>query len=155
MLYAFALTSSLSMLLYKLSEPDCCYIVYSNNIDHYLNLLLHDQPRFILGMGVYSGVDQEVLRIETVTTNQFRNSSIESNIDSSEKLVINPFVRSIGDSSKLASSLGNSWCNLISWKIMQLINQKKLNSQYTFLHIPRTYPLYKSKEIIEEMLKTS
>lgn len=153
MLYAFVLTSSLGRLLYQLKEPDCCYIVWSNNIDHYLDLLLHDQPKFILGMGVYSGVDQDAIRIETYTINQFRNNPIEFDTNSPKKLFIDPFSKPLVDNSKLASGLGNSWCNLISWKIMRLINQKKLNSRYTFLHIPKLYPLYKSKKIIEEMLK--
>ena len=38
---------------------------------------------------------------------------------------------------KIAKGIGNSYCNLVSWKIMQLINKSNLRSQYTFLHIPR------------------
>lgn len=76
MLYAFALTNSLGQVLYKLKAPNHCYIVWSNNIEHYLSLLLHDQPDHILGMGIYSGIDQDAIRIETIATNKFRNNPI-------------------------------------------------------------------------------
>ncbi len=138
MLYAFALTNSLGKLLYKLKAPDHCYLVWSNNIDHYLDILLHDQPEFILGMGVYSGVDQETIGIETGTTNN---------------LPINYFLKPDGSNVKLASRSGNSLCNLISWKIMKLINKNLLNSKYTFLHIPKQFPSYKAISLIEQMLK--
>ena len=137
MLYVFALTSGLGRLLYKLKSPGHCYIVYSNNIDHYLNLLVHDQPSHILGLGSYSGIDQNKIRIEKITTNQFRNDKIEEN--ASDKLGINNFMQlpMPKDLFKYADAMGNSWCNLISWKIMRLIENGVLRSLYTFLHIPK------------------
>jgi len=135
MLYTFALTSELGRLLYQLKTPDCCYIVYSNNIDHYLKMLLHDQPSHILGLGSYSGVDQDKIRIETITTNRFRNDLIEDNAP--EEVNINNYLETSNENFKMASALGNSYCNLISWKIMRLIEKGKLKSRYSFLHIPR------------------
>lgn len=151
MLYAFALTNSLGRILYKLKIPDHCYIVWGNNIDHYLDNLLHDQPQYILGIGEYSGIDQDAIRIETVTTNKFRNDPIETTA-AGKSLGINYFLKPIGNDVKLASGLGNSWCNLVSWKIMRLITNGKLKSQYTFLHIPKKLPSYQTVEIIEQML---
>lgn len=151
MLYAFVLTNSLGRLLYKLKKPDCCYIVWSNNIDHYLNLLLHDQPEFILGMGVYSGVDQDVIRMETITTNRFQNDLIETNIEL-KSLSINYFLKPDSNDVKLASKADNSLWNLISWKIMRLINKNLLKSKYTFLHIPKQFPSYEAASLIEQML---
>jgi hypothetical protein len=90
MLYAFALTSGLGRLLYRLKLPDHCYIVYSKNIDHYFDLLIHDQPSQILGLGSYSGVDQDKIRIERIATNQFRNNKIEENAP--DKFEINNFL---------------------------------------------------------------
>lgn len=152
MLYAFALTNSLGKLLYKLKTPDHCYLVWSNNIDHYLNILLHDQPEFILGIGVYSGVDQETIKIETVTTNQFHNNPIEDTTEISNNLPINYFLKPNVSDVKLASEVDNSLWNLISWKIMRLINKKLLKSKYTFLHIPKQFPSYKAASLIEQML---
>lgn len=139
MLYAFALTGGLGKLLYKLKSPDHCYIVYSNNIDHYLNLLVHDQPIQILGLGSYSGADQNKIRIERITTNQFRNDKIEENAP--DKLEINNFLQFPipNDHLKYADAIGNSWCNLISWKIIRLIENGTLHSRYTFLHIPKDF----------------
>lgn len=152
MLYAFALTNSLGKLLYKLKTPDHCYLIWSNNIDHYLNILLHDQPEFILGMGVYSGIDQETIKIETVTTNQFHNDPIEDATEISNNLPINYFLKPNGSDVKLASGVDNSLWNLISWKIMRLINKNLLKSKYTFLHIPKHFPSYEAASLIEQML---
>lgn len=135
MLYAFALTSELGRLLYQLKYPDCCYIVYSNNIDHYLKMLLNDQPSHILGLGSYSGIDKDKIRIETITTNRFRNDSIETNAP--EEIKINNYLETSNENFRMAFALGNSYCNLISYKIMRLIEEGKLKSQYSFLHIPK------------------
>lgn len=152
MLYSFVLTNGLGRLLYKLKSPDHCYIVYSNNIDHYLNLLVHDQPSHILGLGSYSGIDQDKIRIERITTNQFRNDKIEESAP--DKLEINNFLSLPvpNDHLKYASAIGNSWCNLISWKIMRLIENENLRSQYSFLHIPKNFDQSLAIQQIENIL---
>ena len=78
-IYGFALSGGTSRILYQLKQIDCCYLVYPNNIEHYLEMLLHDQPSYILALGTYSGVDQDQIRIETICTNQFRNDYVDSN----------------------------------------------------------------------------
>jgi len=152
MLYAFALTSGLGRLLYKMKSPDHCYIVYSNNIDHYLDLLVHDQPTHILGLGSYSGIDQNKIRIERITTNRFRNDKIEENAP--EKLEINNFLQlpTPNDHFKYTDAIGNSWCNFISWKIMKLIENATLRSQYTFLHIPKDFDQKLTVDVIDQAL---
>lgn len=152
MLYAFALTSGFGRLLYKLKSPDHCYIVYSNNIDHYLNLLVHDQPSHILGLGSYSGIDQNKIRIERITTNQFRNDKIEENVP--DRLDINNFLSlpMPNNHFKYADAIGNSWCNLISWKIIRLIENGTLNSMYTFLHIPKGFDQKLAVDAIDQAL---
>ncbi|OGD83579.1 hypothetical protein A2572_04745 [Candidatus Collierbacteria bacterium RIFOXYD1_FULL_40_9] len=121
--------------IYQLKSPDCCYIVYGSNIDHYLKILLHDQPSHILGLGSYSGADQVKIRIETITTNRFRNDPIEAYAP--DELRINNYLETSNENFKMASALGNSYCNLISWKIMRLIENGELKSRYSFLHIPK------------------
>ena len=149
-LFGFSLSGQTSRILWKLKNVDMCYEVYSNNIDHYLKMLIHDQPKYILGMGTYTGVDKDNIRIETVTKNQFRNDVIENAFLISKQIVIDPFVKE-SENTKIASALGNSWCNLISWKIMRLIENKELKSQYTFLHIPSSFNSDFAVEIIDRL----
>ena len=151
-IYAFAFAGNISSkVLYRLKSTDCSFLAYPNNIDFYLKMLLHDQPRYILGMGVYSGKDQESIRIETTTNNKFRNEKIEPLLEADETLTLKNFLIPT-EGAKLASGLGNSWCNLVSWKIMQLINQKLLSSKYSFLHIPTSTPLPIALTTIEKMI---
>lgn len=151
-MYAFALTSDLGRLLYQLKSPDCCYIVYSNNIDHYLKMLLHDQPSHILGLGSYSGIDQDKIRIETITTNHFRNDPIE--VNTPEEININNYLEISNENFKMTSALGNSYCNLISWKIMRPIEKGKLKSRYSFLHIPKGLYHTDLISLIDKMILT-
>ena len=148
-IYGFALSGGTSRILYQLKQIDCCYLVYPNNIEHYLEMLLHDQPSYILALGTYSGVNQDQIRIETICTNQFRNDYVDSNKKQIAK--INHFL-SANSQTKLAKALGNSHCNLVSWKIMQLISQGKLNAQYTFLHIPKNMKPWIVCQIIDQQL---
>ena len=135
-------------MLYRLKQIDCCYLVYPNNVEHYLEMLLHDQPSYVLGLGSYSGVDQNQIRIEMVCINKFRNGCIGSE---KQEVKTNSFL-SENSQMKLAKAMGNSHCNLVSWKIMQLINQGKLNAQYTFLHIPKNMKPWVATEVIDQEL---
>lgn len=152
-LYGFSLSGFTSRILWRLTPLDMCYEVWSNNIEHYLQMLLHDQPKYILGMGTYFGVDQDAIRIETITKNQFRNEAIEKNLPKVKTIRIQPFVRQV-DQTKYASALGNSWCNLVSWKIARLIEKGELRSQYTFLHIPKLFRTNDALKIIEAMISS-
>lgn len=135
-IYGFAFGRNLSAsVLWRLKNIDCCYQIFPNNLDRYLQMLLHDQPEYILGLGVYSGVDQDKIRIETKCSNQFRNDFIKGN--EFEEILISPYLKP-SILTKYAEGIGNSYCNMVSWQIMQLILQKKLRSQYTFLHIPKS-----------------
>ncbi|MBU0578913.1 hypothetical protein KKE34_05445 [Patescibacteria group bacterium] len=148
-IYGFALSGGTGRILYGLKQINCCYLVYSNNIEHYLAMLLHDQPSYVLGLGTYSGADQDQIRIETICTNQFRNDYVDGN--EKQKVTINSFL-SENSQMKLAEATGNSHCNLVSCKIMQLINQGKLNAQYTFLHIPKRMKPWVTTETIDQKL---
>lgn len=154
MLYAFALTSGLRRLIYGLKSPEHCQIVYGNNIDHYLEQLIRDQPSHILGLGSYSGVDQDKIRIEKIATNQFRNSKIEENAH--DRIEINNFLLPIPKVNfKYTNAMGNSWCNLISWKIMRLIKNGTLHSRYSFLHIPKSVDKYIISKQIDDYICNS
>lgn len=148
-IYGFAHSGGTGRILYRLKQIDCCYLVYPNNVEHYLEMLLHDQPRYVLGLGTYSGVDQDQIRIETICTNQFRNDYVDGN--EKQKIMISSFLLEKSQMN-LAEAMGNSHCNLVSWKIMQLINQGELNAQYTFLHIPKSMKPWVATEIIDQKL---
>lgn len=150
--YCFSLPPTKNI-LYQLRNIDCSYIVNPNNLDHYLKMLLRDQPKHILGLGSYSGVDQDKIRIETICTNQFRNN-YDGGIPKQTK--INYFLKP-NENLKLGKAMGNSYCNQISWKIMELIDRGELCSKYTFLHIPKSIPSSIASPIIDQSLasKTS
>lgn len=148
-IYGFALNGGTGRILYRLKQIDCCYLVHPNNVEHYLKMLLRDQPPYILGLGTYSGVDQDQIRIETVCSNQFRNEYIPGN--EKQKVKLNSFLWDNWQM-KLTEAMGNFHCNLVSWKIIQLINQGKLNAQYTFLHIPRNMKPWVVTEVIDQKL---
>ncbi len=104
------------------------------DIDKLVGKLIELQPARILGLGRYSGKDQDQIRIERICTNKFRNKTIDGN--PLTQLSINYWIKP-NQQMKLAQGIGNSWCNLVSFKIMSTINAGLLRSQYTFLHIPK------------------
>ncbi len=127
------------------------FVVEPDNIEDYLAELIRTQPDYILGLGDYTGKDQEQLRIETIAKNQFRNQAIMLNSPLRQECKLNSFLPLV-EEVKIAKALGNSWCNLISWHIGNLIQEGKLKSQYTFLHIPKKFSASRAAKIIEEML---
>ena len=150
-LYSFSLSKQTSKILEKLKGIDIKYEVWSNNMDLYLETLVKEQPKHILGLGTYFGIGKDNIRIETITKNQFRNIPIENDFPITKQIKIIPFVKQIPNT-KLTSAFGNSWCNLISYKIMRLIEDKKLNSKYTFLHVPKVFNRTKAIEIINQLI---
>ncbi len=135
--------------MYKLRNTDCSYIVNPNNLNHYLKMLLQDQPKYILGLGSYSGIDQEKIRIETICTNLFRND-YDGGVPKQTNL--NYFLEP-NENLKLGKAMGNSYCNQVSWKIMELINRGELHSRYTFLHIPKSVPIWVTSSIIDQSIR--
>lgn len=149
-IYGFAFGGT-KTLLYSLREIDCCYLVFGEtSIDKYLEFLLHDNPPYILGLGSYSGIDQEKIRIETVCTNKFRNGFIDLTLYKEAKI---PCFLKENQYLKESKAIGNSWCNFISWKIVNLIRRKKINSKYTFLHIPKSMKYWIAQKQIDETLR--
>ena len=120
--------------------------VLLTNLDSFTDLLNTIQiknPNYILGLGQYSGKDQKYIKLEICCSNRFRNSP-----DIPERININSFINPTNQI-HLANSIGNSFCNKISYQIMK--NHPK-HSRYTFLHIPKNFDQKKAKSIIEESL---
>lgn len=134
-IYGFAFTrrNISAQTLYSVEGLDHRTLLWGvASIDRLVQKLLTDQPEYVLGMGIYGG--REHIRIETTCFNKFRREEITTGAP--EKLDISYFVRHT-EISILAKSIGNSWCNLVSWKIMEQISTGKLQSKYTFLHLPK------------------
>lgn len=98
-------------------------------VDHFIATTNFSQYQHILGLGMYSGRDQDKIRIETECISQFRN-----NKQNLEILPI-PYFIEPSEHMKSAKGMGNSWCNLVSYKLLKRVPDVK----YTFLHVPKRF----------------
>lgn len=135
--------------LYRLNNIDHCYPVWPNNFSRYLDMLIHDQPEYVLGLGSYPGRDQDHIRIETVCTNRFGNGFLAGNILQTRQ--INSFIPLL-PGFKLADNLGTFWCNRASWEITGLIQSGKLSARFAFLHLPQKDQAAKLSLLIDRAL---
>lgn len=151
-IYGFGFIKNVSAYtLYRLKNIDCCYLLCgSKSIDKYLEFLLHGQPEYILGLGQFFG-EQDKIRIETKCYNNFSDRPLNKEREFEEAVMINLFLKPLS-LSKFFESIGDYYCNLVSWKIMELINQGELKSKYTFLHIPKQMPVNIAMQEIDQML---
>ncbi|MBP7057263.1 hypothetical protein KBB08_02120 [Candidatus Gracilibacteria bacterium] len=153
-LYTFSFLNSTAKIQAGLIKPAQKTVLTEANLDSYLRVVVRDQPQHIIGLGIYTGKDQEAIRIETTAKNQFRNMTIESTAAIEEIIEQSSFLTPI-TGTKITTSMGNSWCNLISWKIMRIIKDGSLKSQFTFLHIPKTFPQSQAIMLINQMIETA
>jgi pyrrolidone-carboxylate peptidase len=66
--------------------------------------------------------------------------------------VLKPLI-SPGKYFKLSDGIGNSWCNLVSYRIMGLIENRELGSRYTFVHIPKGFEIQCAVEEINNLIE--
>lgn len=116
---AYLLSDVADIKIIKSSETGIESFISRTDFSHY---------KRIIGMGMYSGRDKDRVRIETECSSQFRNKK-----ENLTRLPI-PYFIDENDTFKLAKGIGNSWCNLVSFR---LLSSHKITN-YTFLHIPRT-----------------
>jgi len=147
--FAFSKHNISSKTLYRLEQIDSCYQVFPNNINYYLDRLLHEQLENVLGLGIYTGRDSDKIRIETKCSNRYRRGFIDG--DEFTEIDMSPYLHPLSNS-KFAQGIGTSQCNLMSWKIMSLIREGKLKSGYTFLHIPKKFGVPRAVQEINRML---
>lgn len=117
------------------------------DVEDFLTYVKLNKPQKILGLGVYSGKDKSQIRLETLAKNKFRNNIIGE----FEEFQLDQIVQS--SYFKIARGLGNSWCNLVSYKIMNMKSSGDITSLYSFLHIPSTMDLLTATAIIKSTLK--
>ncbi len=152
MIYGFAFTKRniSSYTLYNLTGLDRRNLLWGvKSIKQYCDILLHDQPNYILGLGIYTGRDKDKIRIEQSCSNRYRSKIIHN--ETELQVPINPFIQP-GKLSKLTDGIGTSYCNYISFQIIGLINSGKLCSKYTFLHIPSSFDRQLAIAEINQML---
>ena len=95
-----------------------------------IDLLNTTKYKFVIGFGEYSG---KVTKIESITKNKFRNSPIV--IKGTDTFALSEFLKMPGV--KKSTKMGNSWCNLTCYLILQNIYKNKLQTELGFLHIPK------------------
>jgi|SRR3989338_515309 len=141
-IYGFAI-GSVGRILYQLKATSCSYLVFPNNLDHYLTMLLHDQSPYILGLGSCSDINQHYMGIETICSNKLKSKFIN--------LEIKPFLEP-NSQMRYTHTIGDSFCSMASWKIMQLIKQQELKSQFSFLHVPKSIPFWSVTQKLDQTL---
>ena len=134
--FAFQLKNIGTRTLYRLENIDLRYLLWGkSSMDRYLRILMKDQPDYILGLGIYTGKGKNILHLESECSSKFGKLPAGCEL---EVLSIKPFLKPRG-CLVLSSSIGSSYCNLVSYRIMELINNDKLKSKYSFIHIPKEY----------------
>lgn len=105
-------------------------------INYAIHFVSINKPEYVIGLGEYSGGDKSKLRIETLCNKNFRNKEIGD----SYILNMSEFLKP-QKNSKIASGIGNSWCNLLS---VRMINAKAYVPLYGFIHIPKAFGISKA-----------
>lgn len=125
-------------------------LVHSNieEITYFFNKQFTQPPKYILGLGDYSGKDIDKLRIELACSSRFRNKLLGESL---ETFQISEFL-SPQSKSKYARGIGNSYCNLISYKFAQNILQSGLETKYGFIHIPKGFNVSEAAKEIEKII---
>lgn len=111
-------------------------------IERFVRTTSFDRYEYILGLGVYSRRDKEMLKIETVCSGRFgRNASDSATLALPSFLTEAPGM-------KLATSMGIGWCNLVSYRLMQAVHPQ----HYSFVHIPKTFSAQRAAALLDEQL---
>lgn len=143
-LLVFAFTNTIAARVLQRLNVANAKLVRSDvqSIEQLVTEIVEQRPSKVVGLGQYTGRDQDKLRIETRCNNAFRNTLLHE-----PKLDMQPFV-SPRQHSKYARGLGNSFCNLVSLKVINTVP----SSQYSFIHIPKRFDPEMAAAEIQSML---
>ncbi|MBI2357146.1 hypothetical protein HYV12_03815 [Candidatus Dojkabacteria bacterium] len=131
--FAFSLHNISTRTLYKLDNIDHRYLIFRNNINRYLEILRNENPEYILGLGIYSRKSDN-LHLETECHNVFQHRLFMYNKEVVYK--IDSFLK--GDKLlKQSNTIGSYMCNMVSFKIMDMISKGEITSKFSFIHIPK------------------
>ncbi len=101
-------------------------------------------PSKTIGIGMYSGSDTDMIRLELKCSSRFRNNGDNSKINIKSWLNHSKGIKS-------TSGMGNSWCNKLSWEITNSFP----NMPYSFLHIPKSFSPIQASDYIQTAVKES
>jgi hypothetical protein len=118
-----------------------------SSIENFVEDMCCKKASYIVSLGEYSGVDRDKLRYETECNKKFRNSNLAG-----FNILKNDNFLKTGKLSRYTSGMGNSWCNLLSIK---MLNAPKKNYRYAFIHIPKSFDVQKAvNEILTSLPST-
>lgn len=138
MIYGIAFKNKIANVLTQTKLIDKKFVISYETFEKVLQEIEQTNPKYIIGLGAYSGIDKDSLRIETICKNKFRNNPINNNCKTEHFYTISNFVKLV-ENTRLTTKMGNGECNYISYKIAELIKQKNLNTKYAFIHAPQSY----------------
>ena len=106
-----------------------------DNTQDLLNKIKKTYYSYILGVGIYTSKKSKV-KFEKTAKNKFRNDLIvkkaPDSYDISEFLSVPGNIGNIIESHKM----GNSWCNMTSYKIKHTLVEYEIPTENGFVHIP-------------------
>lgn len=130
---------------------DTAYIESSERaIDKFVSELDLGLYEYIIGFGLYTGPDKDKLRVETQYTSKFKTSTMEGLPGT---ISVEPLFRE-NENIKSAKAIGNSYCNLVSYKFTQRISEEGACTKYNFIHVPRGFDIDLAVETIHEQLES-
>lgn len=154
--FAFGIRNICSRVLYNIENIDYRYLIFPKNINKFIEKIKTCKPQYILGLGLYRGPERNYMHIETRCSNMCKDICCRSsNINYRDMCLINKGnikYRYIKGSEyielwlnnwikpnkylKCTSTIGNYYCNMVSFLIMDLIYTNKLDTKFSFIHIP-------------------
>lgn len=123
---------------------------FQSSADHLLTLVPNYE--YIIGLGQYSGRDNEKIRVEGLAKNIFRNGVIHEEGMASYDLYQPDLGWDSQNRFKHSQAMGNSWCNLSAYIISEVIHKKKYKTKLLFLHIPKSFPAGQAVDLINDLI---
>lgn len=114
-----------------------------SGINSALAEISHAKPGCVIALGMYSGKDRDKLRLETQCSSRFRNTG------NNNKTSINNWLSS--SEFRVASGLGNSWCNKLCWEV----TNKFADLPLSFVHAPKGFDVDEAAKIINAAAEKS
>jgi pyrrolidone-carboxylate peptidase len=136
--------------LYSIEQFDFRYLIFPNNIDRYLEKIQIERPNLIIGLGMTR--TGKSIKVEGICKNNFGQKQIDKDqeINTEVQISASKMIQKLPQGFIFAETIGNSYCNLMSWKIQQLIEQNNLQTKLVFIHIPKK----SDKELLERGIQS-
>lgn len=136
-------------LLYRLRSVDSCYIVYRNNLSHFLKFLQHDKPNYIIGLRTCASdpLDRsKKIVIPTCFSNENGTVSRQSTAHTCEPLFLESELVTYSDKPLIGIS------NDVSYAIASFIESNNIPSRYTLLQIPKVARYKYTASVLDSLI---